>query len=1509
MVSNVAKLTVYEKPQLDLQPVDVVACEQDSVLFFVDAGLTSMPNYQWEIWNGATWIVPPVDIYSGSNNDTLWINGVHSGINGLQIRLRLNGICAPGVISDTAVLTVDERPEIVSQPADLTICENDNASFGIDAGVSTSPLYRWQYFDGSNWQDAGGGFFSGETSDTLRLTGVPSTWTATGFRAIVSNACGPNDTSQVATLTVYERPEILLQPSDAETCEGVGTSFSIDPGVTTNPGYLWQVHNGVFWAPVTGFNYSGQGTPLLSILNPGSAMNGYAYRVTLSGSCSDPVVSDSVSLTIRENPEIVLQPVSAEICELQDTSFTVDPGVTTNPNFIWYYNDGSGSWQPVPSDAVHSGVNTNTLVLTNVPWSQNNWQYRVEVSGSCGTPVSSNPASLRVHKLPEIVSQPRDTTICELMNAAFTIDVGNTGSPLIQWEEYDGSGWQAISDGGNYIGSGTEELNIYAIDSAMTGFRYRARVQGYCSPGALSNEAVLTVHSAPQLWKQPLDATICEGDNTSFSVQATGTNLSYQWQVDMGSGFTDISDSNGGVFAGWNSPTLVLTGADRSFDISRYRVRVEGSCAPAQVSNLAVLMVRTPAEIQDQPDPLTICEFKNATFSVNASGADLSYQWQESTTGGASWTDMNDLGLTIGTQTPNMGMFSVSRSFDTNRYRVIVTGTCGVPVISDAPELRVETAPEILRQPIDTTVCELTAAGFKVEARGTNISYHWQVNDGSGFTDIPVGDPMYEGELSDSLTLLNAQLAHSGYSFRVVISGNCIPPATSNPVILLVNPNVVINVDTEADAICENGSTTFSVDASGVGLSYQWMVNRNDGNGFVALTDDANHLGSNDEQLVVSNVTLDMDGWSYYLDVLSVCNPISSASATLTVWPNPVPAITPLTTHPDYPLICGGDLLTLDGNPSGGSGNYTIHQWSGAIAPLSSISDRVVDFRTTIKGIYELAYKVTDDRGCVGTSVVTIENERPTAQFLSDAVPSCGYREVNFTNASTADAATFLWDFGDGNTSTQKDVSHGFDNTSPSGEVAYYTVKLVAASEHNCRDTARSVVTIYPKVVANIDADTTEGCHPLNLVFTTQPGAASYLWDYGDGNGAEGGYVTQHLFENYGTSVETYTVELTTTSFYGCIDTATLDVTVQPIPQPSFTAVPLVQTYPDATVTFTNGTQAGPWTYLWDFGDGSTSTEENPVHVYASDGTYSVVFYVNSGDCIDSTGTTVVIHPQPPLADFEVPESGCTPLEVRFTNLSQWATNYLWDFGDGYVSTEENPSHTFEYPGEMTVRLQATGPGGTANSSAILNVYETPNVAFNSAPDSVFVKDKPVRFFNLTAGATNYRWDFGDYYEDGEAAPYNFSSATDTLHYYYTEGYKDVKLVAWNDHCIDSLTKQVVKVIPAGDIQFPTVFRPDLSGPSGGYIDPNNPNTDPGVANSIFYPGINKQVDEYHLYVYNRWGELIFQSDDINVGWDGYIKGQLAAQGVYIWKVLLVYKNGSPESLAGDITLLWKREQ
>jgi len=353
-------------------------------------------------------------------------------------------------------------------------------------------------------------------------------------------------------------------------------------------------------------------------------------------------------------------------------------------------------------------------------------------------------------------------------------------------------------------------------------------------------------------------------------------------------------------------------------------------------------------------------------------------------------------------------------------------------------------------------------------------------------------------------------------------------------------------------------------------------------------------------------------------------------------------------------------------------------------------------------------------------------------------------------------------------------------------------------------------------------------------------------------------------------------------------------------------------TFPEAgnaVITFANRTEAGPWTFRWDYGDGSeiftTTSYADIIHEYTEPGNYEVTLYTNYGDCEASRTTTIIIKPRAPEAMFECNKLGCTPLTVQFTNNSLYATSYEWRFGDRGVSYDENPEFVFTQAGDWIVKLIARGPGGESESVDTVFVKQTPSAFFAYSPDDSVYVNESVQFFETSYFEDYYWWDFGDISEfDATIDEENNSTLANPAHTYRFEGWKDVKLVVWNDYCIDSiLIPQAIKVVPAGILTFPTIFRPGDSPQTG--VDVNNLSDD--QMNTIFFPGINKQVQEYHMYIYNRWGELIFQSDDINVGWDGFVKGHRAPQGVYIWKVTGIYSNGSPFSDAGDVTLVWRQ--
>jgi gliding motility-associated-like protein len=240
------------------------------------------------------------------------------------------------------------------------------------------------------------------------------------------------------------------------------------------------------------------------------------------------------------------------------------------------------------------------------------------------------------------------------------------------------------------------------------------------------------------------------------------------------------------------------------------------------------------------------------------------------------------------------------------------------------------------------------------------------------------------------------------------------------------------------------------------------------------------------------------------------------------------------------------------------------------------------------------------------------------------------------------------------------------------------------------------------------------------------------------------------------------------------------------------------------------------------------------------------------------------------------------PLTVHFQNKSAYTDTYLWEFGDGSVSNKPNPTYTYYEAGKYKIKLTVTGEGGIDYKSQETEVYVLPNSFFDFAPKFVYVNDESVNFFNLSDHGDIFEWDFGD----GTT-----SSKYNPKHVYREEGVYDVTLKVWtSDDCFDLYELQnAVIVKPTGKVEYPNVFSP-LS-----QIEENRE----------FYPGIIDNVLDYHLMIFNRWGELIFESFDQDIGWDGNYLGKPAKQDVYVWKVEGKYTDGQTFIKMGDVTLLY----
>ncbi len=548
---------------------------------------------------------------------------------------------------------------------------------------------------------------------------------------------------------------------------------------------------------------------------------------------------------------------------------------------------------------------------------------------------------------------------------------------------------------------------------------------------------------------------------------------------------------------------------------------------------------------------------------------------------------------------------------------------------------------------------------------------------------------------------------------------------------------------------------------------------------------------------------------------------------------------------------------------------------------------------TTNNVTYSIQLIATSPFNCVDTSygqVLVFPN--PSAQFSIDSLAGCHPHPINITNSSTG-GSIYHWDMGDGTTfdTLVSNFGHTYQNTS--GVQQTYPISLIAETTKGCMDTVIQNVDVYPAVTALFNSDTA-GCSPFDVDFTdVSVGAVRFTWDFGDGSPLENIQHPSHQYTNLTTLDVNYTATLIIESVFGCFDTVQKVITVYATPVASFTPFPTTQTFPSTTVAVTNTSSLGTWQYAWDYGDGTLSNAQNPAnHVYSTWGVYPIELIVSNANCADTAIETITIIAPVPIASFQGPAQGCRPLEVQFSNNSQYGDTYLWDFGDGGVSTQFEPKYTYYNPGVYTVTLTVIGSGGQdiQTQQLIIEVYQNPSAFFTVTPSTVFIPNEPILLFNLSNFASTYLWDFGD----GNTSTDEFPQ-----HFYTQVGVYDITLIASTpNNCIDTFTlSSAVEALSKGDISVPNAFTPSTTGGNGGLF--SHGDTD----NDVFHP-IIIGADEYEMSIFNKWGELLFVSTDVNIGWDGYYRNELSKQDVYIYKINVLYIDGRSESLTGDITLL-----
>ncbi|HXB42101.1 MAG TPA: PKD domain-containing protein, partial [Bacteroidia bacterium] len=577
---------------------------------------------------------------------------------------------------------------------------------------------------------------------------------------------------------------------------------------------------------------------------------------------------------------------------------------------------------------------------------------------------------------------------------------------------------------------------------------------------------------------------------------------------------------------------------------------------------------------------------------------------------------------------------------------------------------------------------------------------------------------------------------------------------------------------------------------------------------------------------------------------------ISSAPSTVTVVSNPTVTVNSAT------ICLGQQTATLTANGA------TTYNWAPATGLSGTTGNTVTGTPATTT-----AYTITGTVGtctAIGTATITV-NPLPNITAASNS-PVCVTHTLNLTSTN---GVNYSWN-------GPNTFSSSVQNPSIPGvtmlAAGVYTVTGIDAN--NCVNTATVSVIINPLPVVTATGATVCTNGTINLSCTPN-GASNYSWA---GPLAYGSNIQNPTIPNANAGMAgSYVV--TVTDGNGCVGANVAQVVVNPLPVVTSNSGTICGGQTSATLTAT-----GANTYAWTPVTGLSSGNGAVVIANPNATTNYTVTGTDINGCKNTASVTVTVN-TPPAVTLNQNYSGCAPVCITFSNTASGTGNCNWNFGDGSMSQSCNPNHCFTGKGTYTVTLTLTDNNGCINSAtSSVNVYPVPHADFNATPQPTTVLESSISFHDASTGAVigSWGWTFGDFNN-------NTSTIQNPVHLYGDTGSYMVHLVVISDHgCRDSTIK-IIRIDDDYALYVPNAF---------------SPNSD-GVNDTFFAKGFG--VKEFKMYIFDRWGEQIFFSDDINKAWDGRFQGksdEIVQEDVYVWKIEAKNIKGEKKHLAGTVSLI-----
>ncbi|OYU94937.1 MAG: hypothetical protein CFE21_14765 [Bacteroidetes bacterium B1(2017)] len=1494
---------IMRSDSITVQPANAQKCLGASATFKAVTAGHGNYTYQWRR-NGGNIVGATKDSFTVSN-----ITVADTGTYCVQVRWGCDSS-----LSALARLSLFPKPIITQQAQSIELCAGSQALFRVSTNGISGISYQWKK-NGLN--------LSGQNKDSIKINSV--TAADTGYYKLQVSAVCDTILSDSVLLRLKSTTTILTQPQTQITCIGNRATFKVI-ATPTPLSYQWKKN---------GINSIGANLDSLSFM-ANSLMDTGAYTVLVRGAC-DSVLSQVASLRLNIPPSITHQPDSFLGCK--NARHVLRTNAVGAVTYQWFKNGTAVTL-----------ANLDSLVLPSVQVADTG-SYYVKVIGLCDT-INSALANVKLYAKPSIVLQPIVQTACVGSNLVLRSLASAAQGQSINYKWFKNNAALASAN--------TDSLNLNSITSSDTGY-YKTRIIAACDT-LFTDSVKVSLLPGVSITLQPLSAISCLNNTQTFKVSATGTGpLSYQWKKngtaitgaildtlsfvassmgDTGSytvlvkGLCDSAVSqvasfhlnipptithqpdsflgcknarhvlrtnavgavtyqwfkNGTAIPSANLDSLVLSSVLEA-DTGIYFVKVIGLCDTSSSASVAVRLYIKPSIVL-QPIGKDTCVGSNLVLQCQASvgqGQTLSYVWYKNNS------------LITSAHSDTLQITSLKAS-DTAYYKVKIGSACD-SIYSDSAKIGMWDAPSLVQDLTDQFKCSNDAVLFKIQAIGkVPLTFTWKKNG------VPI-----TGATSDSLFISHAAYSDTG-TYQVQVTGQC-GVINSSLVSLHLNVPIVILTQPISAQKCHGSTYVLRVMATGAN-SFNWYKNN------------LPIIGEHADSLVLTSLST-ADTGTYFVSAKASCDSLLSAPASISLYPG-----INILSMPQNVLLCQGSNAQFVVNAEAYE-SLTYH-WTRNGLNLPTNSDTL---KLTTIGVADTGYYKVQVMGRCDTlysdSARLALRAMPNLQGGAQTFLKCVGDTLSLRASVTGgDTVYYQWKK-DGLTipfATKDSLLITNLTYTDSGN---YQVSITSAC--GVLTSATSKLSFPPAASISAQPSTLNLCFGSSAQLISHAAYSNSVQWYKNNSSIPGATKDTLLFNSL-TFSDTGSYYLKATGACSLANSNPASIAVNPLP---------IGTLPDSSIVCTNVntlSMPGFTSYTWSNGSNTATT------TIRAAGKYKVRF-TDANGCVNFDSTHVSLKDLPSIAPLtnqtlcnELPlalnanVSGYDSLRWTsnvagvFSNSSSVATNFFIATGftglaqltlqtynscglssagmqidykakvlatftpadtiacegdkpialnpvnAGGVFSGEQVSSTWFDPkkaGSFVVNYQISSNGCSDITSHSIEVIKVPIALFSYLPSMPTI-DFPVVFTSNSIDAKQLLWDFGD----GNTA--NTSTAENL---FGNEGNYLVTLTALNAMCFDT-TSQQIQILGSNFIWAPNAFTP------------NGDNV-----NDLFHI-IYKNSKGGTLTIFNRYGETLYTSGNLNDGWDGMYKGKLCQGGVYFYIVEYTDNNGGTKYLKGNITLL-----